>query len=73
MHSTITRQVSKMDVQIGKKHRELAQLYEQRAKLMQKGFVKQSTYSISDIDFSDSIMDELAKEIETKPRAKKTK
>lgn len=68
MRSTVSKKVSKMDVEIGKMHRELARLYEERAKLMQKPAfsVKSNT---SELDFPEEIIEELINE--EKPRMAK--
>lgn len=73
MRNTVSKKVSKMDLEIGKMHRELAKLYEERAKLMQTSF--KPAKNTSDIDFPDEIIDELVRELDEKPRknAKKDK
>ncbi len=70
MRSTITKKVSKMDMEIGKMHRELAKLYEQRAQLMQSNVKAFKT--ATDIDFPDEIIEELANAKPVK-KAKKAK
>ncbi len=65
--STLTKKVSKMDVEIGKMHRELAKLYEERAQLMR------NSKSMADIefDFPEDVIEELVKEVKPAKKAKK--
>lgn len=70
MRTTKINEVSKMDVKIGKMHRELAKLYEERARIMQK--VRTTKFvDASEIDFPSDVMNELAQEVSS--RGKKAK
>ncbi len=77
MRSTQLKQVSQMDVQIGKMHRELAKLYEERARMMQNvpqvKEVRTFKSAASEIDFPDEIIEELVNEEKPRKKAKKAK
>ncbi len=61
-----------MDLRIGKMHRELATLYEERARAMQAARLRDAN-SASDLDFDPEVIDELAQETHKKRARKSTK
>lgn len=61
------RKVSKTNLEISKKHQELARLYEKRAQMLQVSKKR----ALGDIDFPDYLIEDLISEVKTS-RANKT-